>query len=173
MMKLYELFNTCPICRKIKLLCCRDASRKNCRQINRMIKCGSFYHPEKWAEIRKKVLKKDILIISYNTEQAVSVANELGSFNSMQWRNGKYIMSDGARLIPAVWKGTELLINGYMLDQIFIADDSRMNIMRKVKPLLPYLYASLSRSDIPVEYQISIINIDTWNSDFLIRSFVE
>lgn len=112
-------------------------------------------------------MKKDILIIGYNTAQSVSIINELSSFNSKRKPFGEYIMPDGARLIPAVWKGSWILLDRYRLDQIFIADDSRMNILCKVTPLFPYLYESLSRSDIPIEYQISILNTDTWNSEFV------
>lgn len=80
-------------------------------------------------------------------------------------------MQDGQHIIPATWFGRKsnpkLLIDGYRLDQVIIADDSRMNILEKVFPFIPELYDACGRSEIPFEFQISILNTDTWDSCFI------
>lgn len=117
-------------------------------------------------------MKGDILIIGYTTEQSNFITAQLSSPDSiLVLFPTRVLLQGGQRLIPAYWHGPSakprIFFDGYRFDQIFIADDSRMNIMQKLFPLLPELYAACSLSDIPVEFQISVLNTDTWNSDFI------
>lgn len=114
----------------------------------------------------------DILIIGYNAEMSQFVADQLAGFNQGRRRNGRLFFQDGTRLIPARWGGTypyfeNLFLEGLRFSQVFIADDSRMRIMDKVGRYIRVLYYLMKYSDIPVEYQVSILNIDTWNSRFV------
>lgn len=117
-------------------------------------------------------MKGDILLIGYTNEQSKRIASELTAEGSILIYSPRMIiMQDGQRIIPATWCGGKfnlnLPIDGYRLSQVIIADDSRMNILTKVFPFIPKLYAACSCSDIPVEFQISILNTDTWNSEFI------
>lgn len=119
-------------------------------------------------------MRGDILLIGYTNEQSIHIVSELSSEGSVQiYCPRMIVMQDGQRIIPAVWYGRKssprLRVEGLRLDQVIIADDSRMNILDKVFPLLPGLYAACGNSDIPVEFRISILNIDTWNSEFIER----
>lgn len=113
-------------------------------------------------------MRESILIVGYNTQLSRCIASHL----SEKKVGNSFFLQDGTRIIPLTWFGTyqdfcELNLDGHRFDQVFIADDSRMKIMRKVMPLLPALYASCLHSDIPVEFQISVLNTDTWDSDFI------
>lgn len=113
-------------------------------------------------------MREDILVIGYNTQLSRDIASQLAE----KKRGNLFFLRDETRLIPVTWFGSypdfdELCLDEYRFGQVFIADDSRMKIMRRVRPFIRILYWCMKYSEIPPEFQISILNTDTWKSRFV------
>lgn len=111
----------------------------------------------------------DILIIGYDTEQSRRIALALLALNG----NPRQVshLPDGSLVRYARWSGrypfATLFADGFRASQVFICDDSRMLILPQIWMNLLNIDIILSRSEIPREFQISILNTDTWNSEYV------